>query len=914
MTALVGRGPELAVLDALVDAVLATTVRPGAERPAVVVLGEAGIGKTALLAHGAGSAAAAGVRVLAADGCHDESETPFAALGQLLLPLADLVDELPEHPRAAVSAALAGDADGTPTGALHLGVLLLLRRAARRGPVLLVVDDADRLDRESLRAIVFVTRRLSGVDRIGLVLAGRGDVRPLPGDASLPTLALGPLDDRAAAAVVDRRSPGLPAAVRREVLAAGRGNPLALEEFADAGTALPADLSHRVDGLFGPGIRELPAPTRRLLSYAAVADGEPVATIQAAAGTAPDDLAAWGPAERAGIVLVEGAAVSFRHPLARAAAYATTPAADRRTARLALAAADDDPDVAAWQRARACLVPDESVAADLAAAAGRAGDRGDHRAQARAWQRAAACSPDPGTRLERHHLALQASYAAGDADGVAEQREAIRAETDDPTVLVVTTLLAAAALLLHARQREAVRRMQEVVPLIGRATPAGSVLLASFLRLAADFSGAPEHRAVADAVVDRPEVREAVRRVIADADSPADLMWARATVYDRGEAARLLERMLEGGRAGPAATADDLQNLGFLADRADDVRRALELFARAHDRMHHEGPAAFGVPIMATLLVEHGRWTEADAVVAHWTELADARGMTRVAVELAAPRAVLAAMRGDPDRAHAIVAAARRRVDLADNRFLLVRLGAATALAAMVDGDRGRAYRHLRVAFTPDGDPVHPRLSPRLVASLAAAATGPEERRDAALVVGKVRAALGARTSARMRILLHHADALLGDEQQAEHHFRLALADPTGQDWPVERATVRLHYGEWLRRRRRPLEAREMLVAALEAFDALGAAAPADRVRAELRAAGSGDRREVEPQVDPLAELTPQQREIVRLAASGLRNREIAERLFLSPRTVGSHLHHAYPKLGISGRHQLVSVLRTPAG
>jgi DNA-binding CsgD family transcriptional regulator len=912
---LVGRDPELAVLDALVDAVAATATRPGgAERPAVVVLGEAGIGKTALLAHGAGRAAAAGVRVLAADGCRAESETPFAALGQLLLPLADLADELPAHPRAAVTAALFDDAADVPAGALHLGVLLLLRRVARRGPVLLVVDDADRLDRESLRAIVFVTRRLTAVDRIGLVLAGRGDVRPLPGDASLPTLALGPLDDRAGAAVVDRRAPALRGEVRREVLAAGRGNPLALEEFAAAGSALPAERSRRVDGLFGVAVRELPGPTRELLAYAAVAEGEPIATIHAAAGAAPDDLAAWGPAERAGIVLVEGATVSFRHPLARAAVHAMTPAADRRTARLALADAGDDPDVAAWQHARACLAPDEAVASALATTAERAGDRGDHRAQARAWRRAAECSPDRGARLERHHLALQASYAAGDADGVAEQREAIRGETDDPTVLIFTTLLAAAALMLHARHREAVRQLQEVVPLVGRTSSAGSALLGAFLRLAADFSGAPEHRAVADAVLGRPEVREAARRVVAEADSPADLMWARATVHDRGEAAQLVDRMIESGRAGPAATADDLQNLGFLADRADDVRRALEFFARAHDRMHHEGPAAFGVPTMAALLVEHGRWSEADLVIAHWTELADARGMARVAVELAAPRAALAALRGDPGRADDIVTAARRRVDLRDNRVLELRLGASTALAAMVDGDRGRAYRHLRAAFTADGDPVHPGLSPRLVASLAAVAGGPGERRDAALVVEKVRAAVGARTSARLRILLHHADALVGDEQQAEHHFRLALADPTGQDWPVERATVRLHYGEWLRRRRRPLEAREMLGAALEAFGALGATAPADRVRAELRAAGSGDPREVEPEVDPLAELTPQQREIVRLAATGLRNREIADRLFLSPRTVGSHLHHAYPKLGVSGRHQLVTVLRAAAG
>ncbi|MEJ2869487.1 AAA family ATPase [Actinomycetospora sp. OC33-EN08] len=913
MTALVGREAEQRVLAALVDGVRASGLRTGSERPAVVLVGEAGTGKTALLGVLEGYAAAVGVRTLGADGCRAESEVPFAALSQLLLPAADLIDELPAHPRAAVTDAVLGGEEAVAPGALHLGVLQLLRRAARRDPVVLVVDDADRLDRESLRALVFVSRRLGPADRIGMVLAGRGDGRVLPGDASLPTVELGPLDDASAALLLDRRPAAPTGAARRDVLRAAAGNPLAIEVLADAGSPLPVELPRRAEALFDAAVRDLPDPVSRLLVVAVAGGGEPVATIQAAAGVPATALGCWGPAEREGLVVVEGATVTFRHPLVRSTVWGLASAEERRRAHLALAAAGDDPELVALHRAEACLTRDEDVAAELAGVAHDAAERGDHRAAAGVWRRAAECSPHPAARLERLRQALGASYAAGDADGVAEQHEAIRAETDDPTVLVFTTLLAAAALMLHGRQREAVRRLQEVVPLIGATTAAGASLLASFLCLAADSSGVPEQRSAADAVMALPAVREAVRRVLADADAPADLMWARATVYDRGEAADLLDRMLVAGRAGPDATANDLQNLGFVADRADDVRRAVELFARAHDRMHHEGPAAFGVPILAALLVEHGRWSAADQVIARWTELAHTRGMHRVAAELAAPRATLAALRGAPDRAHDLVAEARRRIDLADNRLVDLRLRSAAALAAMVDGDRAQAYRQLRAAFTAAGEPLHPGVSPRLVAALAAAASGPGERRDAAMVADRVRTALGTRTSPRLRLLLHHADALVGEEQQAEHHFRLALADPTGQDWPVERATVRLHYGEWLRRRRRPLEAREMLTAALEAFDELGAVALAERVRAELRAAGSAGPKETEREADPLADLTPQQREIVRLAAAGLRNREIADRLFLSPRTVGSHLHHAYPKLGISGRHQLAAVLRAPS-
>lgn len=608
--------------------------------------------------------------------------------------------------------------------------------------------------------------------------------------------------------------------------------------------------------------------------------------------------------------------VRFRHPLGRAASYATATADDRRRAHLALAAAGTDADLVTWQRAAAVTGTDEAVAAALAATAERAEGAGDFAAALRAWERAAECSPDAARAVPRRHRALQAAYAGGDVLGVAEQHRRLTELTADPTVRTWATLLHGAALMLRGRQRDAVRALQEVAALVGEVDDAGAVLLAAFHLVAADFSGLPEHHEAAAALQRHPAFPGALRRVQETADAPADLMWARAALgADRTGAAAALREALEAGRAGVGATANDLQNLGLLADRADDVRRAVELLTRAHERMHHEGPAAFGAAVLANLLVDHGRWTEADAVLARWVPLADARGFHRVAVELASPRALLLVLRGDDAGAQEVLAAARTRVDLADNLVLDLRLRVAAGVAATTAGDPARALRVLRGAFTTDGEPRHPVLSARVIALLAAAAAAsadPADRADALLVVERVRATTTPRTSARMRMLLHHADALLGPEHETEHHFRLALADPTGEDWPVERAMTRLHHGEWLRRRRRGLEAREMLAAALEAFETLGAVAPAERVRAELRAAGSAEHRDEPPVRDVLADLTPQQREVVRLAAEGLRNREIGQRLFLSPRTVGSHLHHAYPKLGISGRHQLAALFRAP--
>ncbi|MEJ2889456.1 helix-turn-helix transcriptional regulator [Actinomycetospora aeridis] len=908
MTILLGRDPELRALGTLVDGLVdpAGTVGTVATA-AVVIVGEFGLGKTALLTAAAEHAARVGVRVLRADGCREEADLPFAALGQLLASLTHLVDDLPEHLGRTVEALTHGTAAGdVRTVSLH--VLQVLVHAARHAPLAVLVDDADRLDQDSLRTLLFVARRARLRDGLGIVVAGRGDVRPLPGDTALPTLALAPLDATAAAALLESLPVRPPARVRQEILDAAAGNPLAVREMAAAGTARPLEAAGRGATEFADVLGGLPPDTRRLLLHAAAAEGAPVAVIETAAGAAGPE--AWAPAERAGLVVLDGPRVAFRSPLARTACYALATAADRRHAHLGLAGADREPDRSAWQRAHGTVGDDDAVGAALAAVAERAEVRGAPRAAARAWERAAECSAESAVRLARLGRALVSTYAAGDTAWMADLREAMEHAVPDATVRVRTAVLGAAAQALAGRQCAAVRVLEGVAPLVGVTDPASAVLLATFLRVVADFSGLPEHDAAATALMAHPALPSAVGPVAGSTGTSADIMWSLTTLRpDRVATAAALEEALRAGRGGPEANPNDLQNLGTLADQADDIHRAVDLLARAQTGSRHEGPSAFGAGLLAVLLVEHGRWTEASRTVALWSALADAGGLAWVAVEIASVEASLLAWRGEPAAAHEVLARARQRVDLGDNLVLDVRLRAAASIAAMVEGDRAQAYRQLRGAFTHHGEARHALLSTRLIARLAAAATGPTERADAAAVVARVRAATADRTTTWLRMLLHHADALLGSDHGAEHHFRLALTDPAGEDWPLERAQARLHYGEWLRRRRRPLEARDMLVASLETFETLGASAAADRVRAELRAAGAADHPGPETDADALAPLSPQQREIVRLAAAGLRNREIAERLHLSPRTVGSHLHHAYPKLGVSGRHQLATLL-----
>jgi DNA-binding CsgD family transcriptional regulator len=312
------------------------------------------------------------------------------------------------------------------------------------------------------------------------------------------------------------------------------------------------------------------------------------------------------------------------------------------------------------------------------------------------------------------------------------------------------------------------------------------------------------------------------------------------------------------------------------------------------------GTAAPTFATMGAALIDTGRWAEADGHLEETAALAAVHKWRHLQIDVEALRVTLRALRGES----AVMPAdpAWTAVDLEENRATHARLLRAAGTAAAAAGDFDSAFRHFRLLFDEDGTPLQYFLSPRSVADLASAAQRTGRQKEAERIVEAVRSTLGPHPTTRMTLLLHHAAALTGDPKDAEHHFRLATVNPAGDQWPFARAQARLHYAQWLRRRRRPLDARPILTTALESFARLGASGLAEEARVELRASGVST---APVRADPLAELTAQQREIVRLAARGLRNREIAEQLMLSPRTVSSHLYNVYPKLGISSRNQL---------
>lgn len=931
---------------------------------ALLVLGEPGTGRTHLLRFAEDAARGRGARVLSARGWGPEERQPFAVLHQLLLPVRDRLDGLPEPHRGALRAVLdpsapdaaPADATGPQAPRLRLALLALVDRLARCGPVLLAVDDLQDCDRASLDALSFVARRLTD-PAATVLLTAAGEAPPAGVPADLPSLTLGPLAPPAAARLLDAQPVAPAGRARLELLRRAEGHPLTIVELSRAyGAGGPAPAgglrpgTWRIRQLYAERLAALPEPTRLALLYAAAAARqEELATVMAALGTG--DLAVWGPAEQAGLVAVGNARVVFRSPLVRAAVLAGKPAGLRQQAYRALAAAVvDRPLRRAGYLAEAAVGPDEAVAAALERAvtvqpAGPdpAPDQpgGERFPVARAWEEAARRSPSDHDRARRLVGALTAAGDVGDPAWVRALYGEFTRVNRDPELLHVAACAMSGALSQQSYQREAFDLLLAVWQHTPPRRAATAFALASAATGIACRSGLPEHRhrllplleravhaarqeqagpqpAVPPQAVPPQLVPPQVVRPAGEPGStaggpvdhaePAELAhWAAlvsAGADPAGRAVAALRGLAGASLAGPGRPGP-LLAAAAVAHFADEPELSARQFRQAGELLRAQGAVgrrAWTLAAEADTLLALGRWAEADELVEEGRALAAVHRLTLLDLDLAALDATLRALRGDGAAERPLDAALHRHaVGLDENLVTRARMLRARALAATARGDADGAFRQLRALFAADGAPLDPFLAPRCVAELAAAAQRAGRSREAAAVVEEVRRGQGERPTTRMTLLLHHAAALL-DEADPERYFRLAVVNPEGDTWPLERAQARLHYAIWLRRRRRPLEARTQLTVALETAERLGARPLAEAAGGELRASGVAH---APASSDALAELTAQQQQIARLAASGLSNREIGEQLFLSPRTVGSHLYNVYPKLGISSRHQL---------
>ncbi|MFF3783901.1 AAA family ATPase [Streptomyces sp. NPDC001933] len=927
------------------------TREPGGPQ-ALLLLGEEGIGRTTLLGHARELADDDGMFVLSAQGWAADHRHARACLQQLLAPVLDQLAGLPAEQSQVLSAALNPVThDGGPDDAqVRAALLVLLDRLAGSRPVLVCVDDIHACDRAFLDALCAGIRLLTGRP-FRVLLSACGEVPPPGLPPVMESLHLGPLSATSAAALLDRR-PTAPTGRRRlEILEEAEGNPAALVELSrrvptafragGAGSG-GAPAGHPPTAhAFAARLDALPPATGRALLYAAAAGpGESVATLMAALDI--DDLAVWAPAEAAGLVALVEDRLVFRHPLARVTAYSRHPAGERQQARQDLAGTVARPEIRAHHLAAATLRTDESVATLLEDSAWR---HADVVGTARALEQAARLSPRRRERSRRLAEAVVAAHAVGDPGWVRDLHDRVVRDFRDPELVCAAAGALASIMSLESAQREAFDLLVEVsehFPAVGRSVALAVTAVAGGIAVQ---SGLPEHRAGLSELLDRArKTAPAQRTAPARATEPAGESDA-AGETGRAERHRPPVTGFLGHLAGPD-TQRALETLvtavirpqnttgapvrpgqphgapldgpytwasrtaalaaACLADEADVYLGQLRETDAQLRTARAFGIRGWTVVALVDTFMSIGWFTEAETLIREAEAEAAVLRLPRLRADLHAQALALQALRGTVPPEPRLNPSVWRAVCLDENRATHARLLRARGLAAIALGDWDGGWRHLRELFTADGSPLHPVLSPRSIAELAVAAQRTGRSEEAVPVLARVRAEQGERPSTRMTLLLHHATALVDPDEDAEQHFQLALVNHEADRWPWERAHVRLNYGIRLRRCRRIREARQQLTTALETAERLGAGALAAAAARELRASGAA------PTPDTAAlleQLTAQQGQIVLLAARGLSNREIGEQLFLSPRTVGSHLYNVYPKLGISRRQQLRDLL-----
>jgi DNA-binding CsgD family transcriptional regulator/tetratricopeptide (TPR) repeat protein len=898
---LLGRDRDLAELYKLVDGI---EDRGGA----LVVRGEAGIGKSALLAAASERALDRGVTVVPTTGALSEARLAFAGLHQLVLPLLGGLDLLPDPQRQALESAFGiAEGDAPDLFLIGLATLGLVAERAAETPLLLVVDDAHWLDRASSGVLQFVARRIES-DPAVLLFGVREGLPSSFADADLPGLRLAGLDQDASNALLDLGAAALPADLRRRILEEAAGNPLALIELPAAAAELgtraaqtdPLPLTARLEQTFASRLTTLDTDMQRLLLLAAL-DEVDLVELSRAAGK-PVEPADLEPAVAAGLGTLDSGGFRFRHPLIVSAVKQAATTEQLRSAHAALAEAlSDDPDRVVWHRAAAVPGRDEAVAEELEAAAHRATLRGAGDVAVAAFERAAELSATPQSRAHR-------LFRAGDlAQKLGRPSDAVR--------------------FLTAAQQTGLPAAEDATATfyieIAENTWSGAATIRNFARIARELTDAGEGRRALDALETisvraywerlddeaRREIASISDEIAVRADEPARLHII-GLIDPIGRAKQVLEEL---ARLSPVGMSDpdELFQLGAAASSvwAENLAlpflRAAAACARAHGRMNLLFQT---LAFEAWAEIRRGAVRDAITRAAEGARIAEEIHAHRYVAAAWVAQAIAGAEQGESETAERLIAEAEA---------VLVPLGATPLLALTafargrlaLAGERfGEAHEHFLRIFDPTSVAFHPFVQGWALADLADAAVRGDGDVDAVRTyLSEWKQIATATTAPHLQVQVAYTAAVLAPDATAERHFRAAIAAAQA-DWPFYVARAQLAYGVWLRRRRRMTQSRAPLREAAETFDALGLLRYAERSRRELRASGETVRARGP---EAWAQLSPQELQIAQLAAEGLSNREIGEQLYLSHRTVESHLYRLFPKLGVTSRAQLRDALNS---
>jgi DNA-binding CsgD family transcriptional regulator/tetratricopeptide (TPR) repeat protein len=905
-TTLRGRRGECERLDRLLAGVR------GGSSGVLVLRGEAGVGKTALLDYVVESAA--DLQVVQAAGVESEMELAFAALHQLCAPALDRLGRLPGPQRDALGTAFGLQAGAVPDRFLvGLAVLSLLSEAAGERPLVCVIDDAQWLDKASAQALAFVARRLAA-DPVLVLFAVRepgADLRGLPelvveglreADARelLASVVQGPLDER----------------VRQRIVAETRGNALALLElprglsqaelavgFGLAG-ALP--LPGRIEQSFLRRVEGLPAETRLLLVVAAAEPVGDPALVWRAASRIGLSVESADCAEAAGLLEI-GSRIRFRHPLVRSAVYRAAPLSDRQKVHAALAEATDpqvDPDRRAWHRAQATLGPDEDVAAELERSADRAQQRGGIAAAAAFLERAVGLTPDPARRAQRALAAAQAKHRAGEVGAALALLAEAEAGPPDQFQSVRVDLLRAQIAYSQNRGRDApplllraAQRLEPLDPSLARETYLDAFWAAQFAGRLVRGCGVME---VAQAALAAPVPPGPPRAF-------GLLLDGLATQFTEDYAAGvpMLKQAVSAFRSRKISAEEELRWL-WLASHAAVVLwddESWDVLTTRHIQLSREAGALTVLPIALTARISVHVF--AGELLAAAELIEEVRTATEAIGSQLPPYGpvIVAAWKGQEAEAASLIEGTLHEVT---SRGEGQGVAAAQYARAVLCNGLGRYEDALAAA----------RLASERPEGLAFSNAGLVELAEASARIGQDECAADAVQRLSERTSASGTDwalgvearsrALLSDGDPAEHYYHEAI-DRLGRTRArAELARAHLLYGEWLRRENRRVDAREQLRTAYMMLTAMGVEAFAERARRELLATGETVRKRT---VETAVALTPQEAQIARLARDGHTNSEISTQLFISTRTVEWHLGRVFGKLGISSRRQLRQAL-----
>jgi DNA-binding CsgD family transcriptional regulator/tetratricopeptide (TPR) repeat protein len=907
---LLGRDAEIELLASLLDGI--------ADGGGALVLGgEPGIGKSRLLAVAAALARQRGITVLSTTGVQSEAHLAFAGLHQLLRPLRFRAADLPATQRAALDAAFGLGQEPAPERfRIAMAVLDLLCEVATDAPLLILAEDAQWLDGPTTEVLSFVARRLQS-DPIVLVAAVREGYPSLLVDAGLPQHRLCGLAPAEATTLLDASAQQLSPVIRDRLLSEAAGNPLALIELPitaarqEAITLGSLPLTQRLEQAFAARVSDLPAATQLLLLVAAHSDDERLGDIVDAAGTvagSPLGLDLLEPAAEAAIVDLDLHSVRFRHPLIRSAVRQSASLLQRRRVHEALAEVlRTEPDRRVWHRAALISGTHEEIANELEEAAGRARRRGALAVAVTALQRAAELSP-PRQRARRLLAAARLAFELGQRDLVLPILREVEYLDPDPIERARATWIEE---VVHTRPLGDAPRARSLIAAAEQAGRAGD----RDLQLDMAWLVASRAWLVDPAPAVRRVLIEAADR-LGDPES-ADLRIIAIQAYTDpfGKAPVILDR-LRRAAADVHRDPDAARYLGSAAVAVGAFDFAATFLGEAVEGLRAQGRLGH-LPRMLTL---QGRMA---AHVADWgVAIPAAEEARRLATELREPHwiaaadavdSVIAGIRGDPDAAERAAAQAERIAVPTGTNLTIAFAQFGRMFAALGAGRHSDAYEVAERLFDPTSPAHHPIIACWIIGDLAEAALHTGRIDEARARVEQVEAASGDIPGTCIAVGLLHARALLAqDPGEAAGRFDEALgADFT--HWPLQRTRLLLGYGQWLRRQRRIAESRPPLRDARDAFDAMGCAAWGDQARRELRAAGeSSGRRDLAAR----DQLTAQELQIALLAAQGLSNRDIARQLYLSHRTISTHLYRIFPKLGITSRGELRSALsaRTALG